>query len=292
VVTQKIRNKAQITDRINSMNIIKLIILSLSTVILVSISAIAEDRKINPGWSVTIGTGGVYAPAFLGSNSYQLSVFPELSIKYKNHFFASMKDGIGYNIINSSGWQIGPVAKYVFERKENGDNPFRVIGPKSNALRGLGDVDGTVELGGFVKYILEPFTYKIELRQGVNGHKGMIGETSISYGGTITQFGPPIIYSFGPRATVASSDYNNAYFGINQTQSARSGLDRYNADSGIVSYGIGGFALFPFTDSISFSMFAGYNSLSNEVSNSPLVVQLGSENQFVSGLSISYKFDY
>ena len=274
------------------MDIIKLLFSPFATIILFSFSAHAEDQKNNPGWLVTIGTGGVYAPAFLGSKNYQLSVFPELNIEYKNLFFASVKDGIGYNVINSSGWQIGPVAKYVFERKENGDSPFRVIGPKSNALRGLGNVDGTVELGGFFKYIFEPFTYKIELRQGVNGHKGMIGETSIRYGGTITQFGPRIIYSFGPRAIFASSDYNNAYFGINQAQSTRSGLSRYDADNGIVSYGIGGFALFPISDSITFSIFGGYSRLSNEVSNSPLVIQHGSENQFVSGLGINYKLDF
>ena len=30
------------------------------------------------------------------------------------------------------------------------------------------DVDGTVEVGGFVEYTYRPFTLKVELRQGIN----------------------------------------------------------------------------------------------------------------------------
>ena len=54
------------------MDIIKLLFFAFATIILFSFSAHAEDQKNNSGWLVTIGTGGVYAPAFLGSKNYQL----------------------------------------------------------------------------------------------------------------------------------------------------------------------------------------------------------------------------
>jgi outer membrane protein len=243
-------------------------------------------------WNITMGAGAVYAPAFVGSKDYQLIGFPDLKFEYKDKFFASVGEGVGYNVINGSGWRVGPIAKYAFQRQENGKNPFRVAGKASTALRGLGDVDGTLELGGFVEYSYEPFTYKVELRQGVDGHEGMIGETSLNYTGSIDRFGPPIFYAFGPRATFGDSNYNNAYYGINQTQSANSGLSRYSADAGLVSYGVGGFISLPVSDSVSVSAFGGYDRLGSEVADSPLIKERGSENQFVSGLSVSYQLGY
>lgn len=243
-------------------------------------------------WNFTMEAGVLDAPAFVGSKDYQLIVFPNLKFEYKDKFFASVGEGVGYNVINSNGWRVGPIAKYAFQRQENGKNPFRVAGKASTALRGLGDVDATLELGGFVEYSYEPFTYKVELRQGVDGHEGMIGETSLNYTGSIDRFGPPIFYAFGPRATFADSNYNNAYFGITQTQSTNSGLSRYSADAGLVSYGVGGFVSLPVSDSVSVSAFGGYDRLGNQVADSPLIKQRGSENQFVSGLSVSYQFGY
>ena len=272
----------------------RLIVASLITSTVLPISAFAADAPDAPktSWNYTVGGGAIYAPAFVGSKDYQLIAYPDLKVEYKDKFFASVGEGIGYNVINSNGWRIGPIAKYAFERNDNGKNPFRVAGKESTALRGLGNVDATLELGGFVEYSYEPFTYKVELRQGVDGHEGMIGETSLNYTGSIDRFGPPIFYAFGPRATFADSNYNNAYFGISQTQSTNSGLSRYSADAGLVSYGVGGFVSIPVSDSVSVSAFGGYDRLGSEVADSPLIKQRGTENQFVSGLSVSYQFGY
>jgi len=243
------------------------------------------------GWRFKVGAGALYAPAFVGSKDYQVIVFPTVKVEYKDLFFASVKEGVGYNAIHSDGWRVGPLVKYQFERKEDGSNPFRVGGHKSTALKGLGNVDATLECGGFAEYSYEPFAYKVELRQGVNGHKGMIGEAGINYSGTIKRSGPPIFYAFGPRATFADSDYINAYFGIDRTQSVNSGLNRYDGGGGFVSYGLGGFMSTPLHGPVSVSVFGGYDRLGNEVADSPLVKQRGSENQFAVGLSVTYKFD-
>ncbi|MBI5483951.1 MAG: MipA/OmpV family protein [Deltaproteobacteria bacterium] len=242
-------------------------------------------------WRFTVGAGAIYGPAFLGSKDYQISAFPNMKFEFKDLFFASLKDGVGYNVIHSNGWRIGPLVKYKFERKEDGNNSFRVAGTKPVALRGLGTVDATFECGGFVEYSDEPFAYKVELRQGVNGHKGMIGEASINYSGAIKLFGPPVFFAVGPRASFADSGYINAYFGINQAQSVSSGLGRYDAGGGFVSYGVGGFMSMPLYGPVSVSVFGGYDRLGNEVADSPLIKQRGSEDQYAFGLSVTYKFD-
>jgi outer membrane protein len=252
----------------------------------------ASASNAQTDWQFTVGAASLYAPVFTGSKDYQLLAVPNLKIEYKDRFFASVQDGVGYNVLQGSNWRAGPLAKYTFERKEDGESTFRVAGKKSTALLGLGDVDGTVELGGFLEYKASPLSYKLKLRQGVNGHEGMVGEASVNYGGRITGSGKPIIYSVGPRTQFADSNYNNAYFGISPTQSARSGLGQYTADNGLVSYGVGAFALVPIADKVSFSFFGGYDRLAKQAADSPLIKQRGSENQFVGGVMLNYQFGY
>jgi outer membrane protein len=131
----------------------------------------------------------------------------------------------------------------------------------------------------------------VELRQGIDGHNGMIGGASINYSGAIKSFGPPVFYAFGPHAKFADSRYINTYFGISQTQSVNSGLNRYDGGGGVVSYGFAGFMSIPLFDPISASAFGGYDRLGHEVADSPLIKQRGSENQFAIGLSVTYTFD-
>jgi len=243
------------------------------------------------GWNFTLGTGAMYKPAFVGSKDYQAMAFPDIKVEYGDVFFASLFEGVGYNVISTDAWRAGAIAKFDLGRTEDDDNPFRIAGDKTNALRGLGDVDATAELGGFVEYSTGPFSAMVELRQGVGGHEGLVGETGVNLKVFIEQSGgKPIMYSFGPRATFADANYNNAFFGINQTQSANSGLARYDANAGLVSYGMGGFAMMPISDSVSLGVFGGYDRLSGVVADSPLIKKRGDENQFTGGVRISYEF--
>ena len=238
----------------------------------------------------TLGAGAIYMPAFVGSKDYQTMAFPNIKMEYKGRFFASLFEGVGYNIIYNERWHAGPIMKYNLGRTEGDDNPLRIAGKKTNTLRGLGDVHATLELGGFVEYNFKPFSYKLELRQGVGGHKGLIVETGLNYIGFTKRLGKPIMYSFGPHAIFADSNYNNAYFGINQTQSANSGLAKYNAGSGLVSYGIEGFAVISVSKSISVGVFGGYDRLGSVATDSPLIRERGNENQFMGGLRTTYEF--
>jgi len=233
-------------------------------------------------WTFTVGAAGFYAPEFLGSKDYEFVPVPDLKVEYKNRFFASMFEGVGYNIVNSEGWRIGPIAKYAFGRDES----------DHIALRGLGDVDDTIELGGYAEYSFDPFSVKLEMRQGLGGHEGLVGEAGLSYSNSIETLGSPVFFSIGPRVNFANDDYNNAFFGVTAAQSAKSGLAQYKAESGLVSYGIGGFMMMPITDSISASAFAGYDRLGEEAADSPLVRQRGSEDQFIVGLGLSYQFGF
>ncbi|MDD2735811.1 MAG: MipA/OmpV family protein [Desulfuromonadaceae bacterium] len=254
--------------------------------------AVEPEAKVSQkAWQISAGAGLIVAPAFTGAKTYNLLAVPDIRITYKDIFFANVKEGVGYAVINSDGWRVGPVLTYTFSRSEkDGGSPFRVAGGESTALQGLGDVPGTVLLGGFAEYSLKPYKVTLRLHKGITGHEGVAGESGISYGGVVTHNGPPLIYSVGPHVKFGDRTYTNAYWGISPEQSLRSGLERYHADGGITAYGVSAFALVPWTKTVSVSVVAGFDRLAPPVADSPLVRRRGAENQAFGGLFLSYGF--
>jgi outer membrane protein len=252
------------------------------------------DDLPKPDLDIRVDAGAISAPAFLGSKNYQVAAVPNITVKYSDKFFASLQDGVGYNIVNDNGWRIGPLAKYALARGDNGDNPLKIAGDKTNALRGLGNVDGTVELGGFIEYTWMGLSIETELRQGVNGHNGLINDINVTYTKDIHSMfynaDYPLIISLNPHATIVDSSYNEAYFGVNASQSVHSGLPRYTADGGLLSYGFGMNLTVPLNKNISLTWTSDYTRVAGDAGNSPLVKLRGSESQWTLGASLSYSF--
>ena len=248
-----------------------------------------EGSHEQEGWSYTVSVGSIYSPHYLGDDESQVSILPNVGATYEDIFFASLVEGIGYNAINSSGFKAGPIVKYDFGRDEDGSNFFG-LGDDSTDLIGLGDVDGSVEIGAYIEYELEPITVKLEIRQGLGGHEGVVGEASISYGGATNVYGQQIMYSVGPKISYTDGNYNEAYFGVNLKQSTASGLAQYNADDATVSYGFGGNLFIPHTERISTIFFADYTQLGDTIADSSLVESRGSDSQFTAGLMLNYTF--
>ena len=275
------------------MILFRLLSLSLVLSLLVSpvCAAAAAEERAAKDWRVSIGSGLIVAPAFTGARDYTLLLVPDLRVAYKELFFANVRDGIGYALLDAGGWRAGPVVTYTFPREEGeGGSIFRIAGRSSDALQGMGDVDGTASLGGFAEYSLSPYKVRLHLQQGVNGHQGLLGEMKISYGGTLTYNGPPLIYSFGPHIKFGDQRYLNAYWGITPEQSTRSGLETYSADAGLIAYGLNGFARLPLTGSFSASLLLGFDRLAAPVADSPLIRVRGAENQVMGGFFLGYAF--
>ena len=253
-------------------------------------TAAASGRPVpDEGWSVTIGAAPVITPAWQGSKDYVLSIYPDLRINYGEVLFASIPDGIGWNAVNSNGWKAGPLAKLRFGRDEDGSgSPFAITGG-SDALIGLGDIDATVEVGGFAEKQFgarQQWRGRVEVRRGFGGHEGTIGDVSLSYQ---VRTGRTIL-NIGPRATLASADFTETYFGIDPDQSARSGLSVYQPEGGLVSYGVGGSLIHPLGRRSAITAFSSLERLGGVAKNSPLVRERGSATQFTAGIGYGYRF--
>lgn len=256
----------------------------------------AKGAPTKKDWTIRIGAGALLSPTFVGSSDYQLMAVPALKLSFRNIFFASVEDGVGYAVINQHGWRAGPIAKIAFGRKEDGDNPFRVAGSKTSALRGLGNVATTVEAGGFTEYRWRSMSTKIEVRKGLNGHEGLVGDLSVKYTRTSRSLSPmagsPFVVSIGPRLTVVDATYNKAFFGVDDDQAVKSGLPRYSPNGGVLSYGIGSVFVVPISSQLSTIVLAGYDRLTGDAGSSPLISERGSRNQGMFGVVLNYEFGF
>lgn len=243
--------------------------------------------------TLTIGFAPVLSPAWQGSTDYALSIFPDIRLNYKDDIFFSVPDGLGWNAVNRNGWKIGPLAKLRFGRNEdNGGSPFLITGG-SDALQGMGDVDLALEFGGFVQkgFVNNQLRARAEVRQGTGGHEGVVADTNLSWNGMKRD--RSLLYSAGVRATWASSDYTNTYFGVNALQSAATGLAPFRTGSGLVSAGVNASLTKPlgrFGRDGAVTLFTSYDRLGDVVADSTLIRERGERNQFTLGLAYGYRF--
>lgn len=256
-------------------------------------TAVAQPQvQSQDGWRLGIGSGARLAPNYVGDDDYRLSALPSIRVEYGDRFFASIENGIGFNVLNRAGFRAGPISRIRFGRNEDGSQPFAVAGNRTSDLIGLGDVNTTAELGGFIEYEIVGFTSDLEVRRGVNGHEGVVIDASIRYGGRSFVLGPPLIFSLGPRVKVVGDNYHAAYFGVNADQALASGLPEYSAEGGLSTYGIGAMLILPLTrdGSMSAVLVSGYDRLAGNAADAPLVRQRGSRDQASAGLFFTYWF--
>lgn len=241
------------------------------------------------GWSITIGAAPVFGPAWQGSRDMALSLFPDLRVNYGDTLFASVPDGIGWNAVRSDGWRAGPLVKIRFGRDErNGGSPFLIAGG-SDALEGMGDIKAAGEVGGFVEKSFGPrrgWRARAEVRQGFGGHDGVVADLSAAYR---TRIGRALV-SAGPRMTLASADFMQTYFGISAVQSVRTGLTPYQADGGVLSYGLGGNVVRPLNRRSALTLFTSLERLGGPAADSPLIRERGRRMQATLGLGYGFRF--
>ena len=192
---------------------------------------------------------------------------------------SSRNDNISIAFIDTGVFRAGPVGKILFQRSDDDKD-----------LRGLGTVRWGGEVGGFVDlFPTQWLRLRAEVRQGFRAHSGVAADVSAD---AFHDLSPSLRLSAGPRVSMATGGYYKAYFGVNATQSAASGLAVYSPGSGIRAAGFGGALTWKVTDKVTTSLFAEYSRLLGPAADSSLVRQRGSVNQFTLGASATYRFDF
>lgn len=254
-------------------------------------ATLAQSTDDDSGLNFSLSAGVISTPNFLGDDEQQIIGFPNLTVSYGDRFTASI-DGVRYTVFSQNGLSLGVVGAYHFGRGENPDDePLVIDGGETSDLVGLGDIDGTIELGGYIEYEYQRFSTRMEVRQGVDGgHDGIYGEVEAKYNGSIDDFGTPVFISVGPSVAFGDEAYNSTFFDVNAAQSAASGISQYDADGGLISIGLHAAAAMPLTDSTTLVGFANYDQLAGDVGDSTIVDERGSKDQVTAGLLVNYTF--
>lgn len=241
------------------------------------------DKAGKSDWDIRLGAGGLFQPDYEGSDDYEVKPLPLLMVNYRDLVFLRGTT-LGANAITLQGpnpgdkLQIGPLVRYSFGRDED-DN---------DDLRGLGDIDGGVEIGGFITYTTGPWSAGLTLFRDVSdAHDGLTAELSA---GHRLALGPKLMLRSKISTTWADDDYTQSFYGVTATQAARSGMRQYEAESGFKDAGITFDLDYRVTENWSVTGRVGYKRLLGDAADSPLVADRGSENQFITGLFVSYKF--
>jgi outer membrane scaffolding protein for murein synthesis (MipA/OmpV family) len=84
----------------------------------------------------------------------------------------------------------------------------------------------------------------------------------------------------------------DAYYGVSAREASKSRLKKYEADGGVQSAGLGAAIDWKAMEKVETSLFAEYSRLLGPAADSSLVRERGSKNQFVLGVSATYRFDF
>jgi outer membrane scaffolding protein for murein synthesis (MipA/OmpV family) len=244
-------------------------------------SGVAENMDAPPGdeegedgqgeWSLSLGLMSGFSPDYEGSDDYGFSYGPNISASWRDTIYYKGKT-LGVNLIRQKNFKAGLSLSESSGRSED-DN---------EKLKGLGDVDDSIEAGGFVIYRQKPWRFKAELNQDIDsGHQGTL--VILSVGKNLPFKKPEILVELG--TTWASANYMESFFGVNSQQSVASGLKRYDAAAGIKDIKVRMTSGYAITNRWRIGVAVEYKRLVGDAADSPIVED---SNQFVAGASLSF----
>jgi outer membrane scaffolding protein for murein synthesis (MipA/OmpV family) len=175
-----------------------------------------------PGRDIGLaGAALLVGKRYIGSDENRVMLVPVLDYQWANGWFAGLGNGVGYNASSTPGLHFGPRLTVDLGRKES----------RSSALRGMGDVNPSAELGGFVSYSpQQAVSLTASLRAGSGeDHKGVRLDLGASYGFVLS---PQLRLRLGVHGTVYNQAHMQTDFGVTAAQAARSGYAVYTPKGG------------------------------------------------------------
>lgn len=256
-----------------------------SQAFLLAAGAVAAEEGRYPwsgDWYLKIGATGFLGPEYEGSSKRMLQAAPLVSLGKAGSAvrFSSRNDNMSYALLDQGHFRAGAVGKLIFERDED----------DSSDLDGLDRPKFGGEVGGFAEvYPTDWMRLRAEIRQGIRSHHGVVADVAAD---AFADLGDTVRISAGPRLTAASSDYFDAYYGVNAAESVASGLGTYDPGGGIHSAGLGAEINWMATEKLETGVYAEYRRLMGAAAGSSLVRERGSRDQFLVGVTATYRFDF
>ncbi|PSC04399.1 MipA/OmpV family protein [Alsobacter soli] len=262
-------------------------IVLLSPAAALAADAVASDEVVPvgsapSGWLLTVRGNVIVTPNFPGAKDYGFIAYPSLSLRRTDEpeQWQAPDDGISFALFGDSRWNVGVVGRYQQGRYRDNDR---------GTLYGIHDAKWALEPGLFGEFwpLADTLRVRGELRYGINGYNGLVGNLALDYVQRVGNF----TLAVGPRIAVAGSEYMNTYFGVTEQDAIfNTKVAPYKAEAGVKSVGLAASATYQWNDQWATTVRGGYDRLTGSAAESPITRNLGSRDQFSIGASASYSF--
>lgn len=229
--------------------------------------------------SYSLGAGIGIVPDYEGSSDYQAVPIPYAKVNWDNGMSLELTGlKLKAALLRYDAFSLGPMANYRIGRDD-------VDNDKVDRLK---DVDDSLELGAFVGFEMDRWNAAVEILQDIaDGHEGLLMTLRGGYAWPVND---TMMLSIGASTTYADDDYMDSFFGIDNADSARSGLKTFDAEGGFKDIGFNLGMGYRMTDTWRLQAIASLSRLLGDAADSPVVDDEGSKNQLFAGVVFIYTF--
>lgn len=252
---------------------------ALGPTVVAMLSAVGAAPASATDWIVTVGGRAAASPPYEGANHDVIRPSFTFSVRRadKPFRFSPPDDNGSVALFSSRHFDFGPVLQFRYSRGDTG------------RLQGFNKIGFAVEPGLFANvWATDWLRARVQVRQGVAGHHGTVGDAGIDYIYTGQRWN----FSIGPRYGFGDARYMDTYFGVTPTEAARSPFltQPYEPGAGARYGGVEAAVARQWTRRIRTVFDVGYHRLVNKAADSPVVDIAGSRNQFTAGIGATYSF--
>ena len=233
-----------------------------------------------PKWRTILGIASDVQPVYDGSRAYRVQGGPVVNIHYRDIWFISTGEGIGYNVLRGDHYQVGIGLTYDLGRKAKDD---------LRNLRGMGDIPAAPVGKLYASWVLSrkfPMILRVDARQFIGGAQGAVGDAAVYL--PLPGSSKSFVMFAGPSITFATNHYLQTLYGVTPEQSAASGHPVYEIPhAGTTAAGVGFSATKFLTPRLLLNLDAALNQIRGSPAHSPVVQ---TRTQRVLALSLDYNW--
>jgi MipA family protein len=232
------------------------------------------------------GIGVGFLPDYEGSDDYTIGFAPffRYTFQKQERYIQLLANELSANLLNHPNLRLGPLLSYYFGRNHQIDD---------RQVKRMTEIDGSLLGGVFADYVFR-LSQNPRHRFIVGGQAqyDLGGEShGWKFSGSARYWHPiatPVDLFLTTAVNFATKDYMDTYFGVSSVDSTRSGLPHYTAGGGVKDFVLSGGVTFYLSRSWVTTAGLRYSRLLDHASDSPIVDDRGSENQFITGVGIAY----
>lgn len=200
---------------------------ALVALVLFATQAAAESPLLSvPNFPQFVMLGVGAGPQYYGSDKNTGAAVPAAQYNFGRRYVSLQANYLSINLVDDPHWQAGPAGILRFGRHDV-DDP---------QVAALGDVDMSLDLGGFVAYQIggpDPrsrWRLNAGVLQDVTGtHGGFVADVGVRRWVPVGKYGA---LGMSVASSWASEDYMDTYFSVDAAGAAVSGLPVFTAGSG------------------------------------------------------------